>query len=83
MQWQACKHPQQSKHSVCAQIVLDVAGLTALLSQCVSFSLIDVGRVSSAYIVSPTIKKKVWRMLSCLENVCRICYAGIVRLAGV
>eukprot|EP00983_Pelagomonas_calceolata_P127711 1161437-Pelagomonas_calceolata.AAC.5 len=26
-------------------------GLTALLSQCVSFSLIDVGRVSSAYIV--------------------------------
>eukprot|EP00983_Pelagomonas_calceolata_P127419 1161401-Pelagomonas_calceolata.AAC.19 len=26
-------------------------GVTALLSQCVSFSLIDVGRVSSAYIV--------------------------------
>eukprot|EP00983_Pelagomonas_calceolata_P044694 1139414-Pelagomonas_calceolata.AAC.1 len=25
--------------------------LTALLSQCVSFSLIDVGRVSSAYVV--------------------------------
>eukprot|EP00983_Pelagomonas_calceolata_P042677 1138602-Pelagomonas_calceolata.AAC.2 len=26
-------------------------GLTALLSQCVSSSLIDVGRVSSAYVV--------------------------------
>eukprot|EP00967_Tisochrysis_lutea_P105795 scaffold161545_cov15-Tisochrysis_lutea.AAC.1 len=26
-------------------------GLTALLSQCVSFSLIDVGRVSSAYAI--------------------------------
>eukprot|EP00983_Pelagomonas_calceolata_P017768 557650-Pelagomonas_calceolata.AAC.2 len=26
-------------------------GFTALLSQCVSFSLIDIGRVSSAYIV--------------------------------
>eukprot|EP00983_Pelagomonas_calceolata_P056395 1144578-Pelagomonas_calceolata.AAC.1 len=38
-------------------ILLTARGLTALLSQCVSISLIDVGRISSAYGSSTCLKE--------------------------